>query len=242
MKDVLVEEIQSEIDQGGELAVTERSRVVTEKGAPTVVRSVFSVHKTNTILHTLATDPRIVNLAKKVLDDEVYIFQSRINFQPAFTGNGFYWHSDFETWYSEDGMPRPRALSVVIFFDDNNATNGALMVMPGSHKEYIGCAGRQSEKNWEESLKNNGRYGSPSQGSITDMARKYGVVHAGGKRGSILMFDCNLLHGSHSNISPFSRRNLFEVFNARSNQVGEPFHAAGRRPEHVAHRLDLEYL
>ncbi len=44
---------------------------------------------------------------------------------PGFTGSGFYWHSDFETWHAEDGMPSMRAVSCSIALTENFAYNGA---------------------------------------------------------------------------------------------------------------------
>ena len=43
----------------------------------------------------------------QLLRDQVYFFQSRVNYQPAFSGSGFMWHSDFEVrvW----SVPKPSA-------------------------------------------------------------------------------------------------------------------------------------
>merc|ERR1711974_210396 len=78
--------------------------------------------------------------------------QSRINFQPPFVGTGFRPHSDSETWMSEDGLPGQRACSAVVFLEENRPQNGALMVIPGSHKRFITVAGETPENNWESSL------------------------------------------------------------------------------------------
>lgn len=58
--------------------------------------------------------PTPARAGRQILGSEVYIHQSRVNYKPGYGGTGFYWHSDFETWHSEDGMPRMRALSVSI--------------------------------------------------------------------------------------------------------------------------------
>src|SRR3546814_3200003 len=59
-------------------------------------------------LRRLAADERLAGVARFLLDDTVYIHQSRLNYKPGFQGKEFYWHSDFETWHVEDGMPRMR--------------------------------------------------------------------------------------------------------------------------------------
>ena len=50
------------------------------------------------------------------------------------------------------------------------------------------------------------------------------------------MFDSNCMHASNGNVTPFSRSNLFLVFNSMENVCGEPFAAPARRPEHLATR------
>lgn len=52
---------------------------------------------------------RLLNVARQILGSEVYIHQFRANMKPGFLGKEFYWHSDFETWHVEDGMPSMRA-------------------------------------------------------------------------------------------------------------------------------------
>jgi hypothetical protein len=47
----------------------------------------------------------VVGPARQLLGSDVYVHQSRVNFKPGFNGQDFYWHSDFETWHAEDGMP-----------------------------------------------------------------------------------------------------------------------------------------
>src|SRR5699024_8919210 len=105
-------------------------RVVTEK-ASGAVRSIFEVQNFSEKIAALARDPRILDRARQLMGSEVYLHQTRVNYLPGFKGTGFYWHSDFETWHAEDGMPTPRAVSCSIALTDNYAFNGGLMVMPG---------------------------------------------------------------------------------------------------------------
>lgn len=70
------------------------------------IRSVFDVHKRSEFFQKLSRHERIVHIVQDLLGSQAYIMQSRINFKPGFKGKEFYWHSDFETWHVEDGMPR----------------------------------------------------------------------------------------------------------------------------------------
>ncbi len=51
------------------------------------------------------------------------------------------------------------------------------------------------------------------------------------------MSDCNMMHSSGNNITPFPRSNIFIVFNSAENVPGEPFAAASPRPTWVASRV-----
>ena len=83
---------------------------ITEPGSD-AIRSLFKVHERSELVRNLIQDPRLLQVARQILGSEVYLHQSRANFKPGFTGKAFYWHSDFETWHVEDGMPSMRALS-----------------------------------------------------------------------------------------------------------------------------------
>jgi ectoine hydroxylase len=114
-------------------SVKDRPDVITEPGSGEV-RSVFAVHQNNEILSQLTRDQRVVAIARQLLGGDVYIHQSRVSYKSGFTEKELYWHSDFETWHVEDGMPRMRAVSCSISLTDNNPNNGPLMLIPGSHR------------------------------------------------------------------------------------------------------------
>ncbi len=212
-----------------------RVKVINEAGV-NAVRSLFRIDQELTNpLARLVRSEKSITTAQQILQDEVYIHQCRVNFQSAFDGCGFFWHSDFESWYAEDGMPRMRAMSLVAFLANNSAQNGALMIIPRSHKLFIATYGRQGSKHWETSLQNQS-YGIVPRQALRELVEQEGIVYAEGKPGQGVIFDCNLIHGSHSNISPHSRINVFSVFNAVSNSLQTPFYANKPRAEYVATR------
>src|SRR5690606_20111194 len=153
--------------------------VITEPGSDEV-RTVFRLDEQNALFDRLARDKRIAGRVSYLLDDDVYLHQSRLNYKPGFTGKEFYWHSDFETWHAEDGMPRMRAISASVLLTDNDALNGPLMLMPGSHKTFVACAGKTPEDNHKTSLKRQ-EIGVPSHDSLTRMANKFGIDYAADK-------------------------------------------------------------
>jgi ectoine hydroxylase len=207
---------------------------ITEPGSG-AVRSVFRVHELHPRFGRLARDPRLADAARQILGSDVYMHQSRVNLKPGFTGKEFYWHSDFETWHVEDGMPRMRALSVSLALTDNHPFNGPLMLIPGSHRVYVACVGATPEDHYKHSLKKQ-EYGVPDPQSLTALATEHGIETPIGPAGSAVFFDCNTMHGSNSNISPFPRSNVFFVYNSLANRVQDPFCGLAPRPEHIATR------
>jgi ectoine hydroxylase len=218
----------------GDASVLADERAVTERGSGEL-RSVFEVHRISEVFAELVTDPRVVALARQILGSPVYVHQSRVNFKPGFTGKDFYWHSDFETWHAEDGMPRMRAVSISIALTENFVHNGGLMIMPGSHKTFVSCVGETPDDHYKESLRGQ-EVGTPDPNSLSILANKLGIELFTGPAGSATVFDCNCMHGSAGNITPFPRSNVFIVFNSVDNACDEPFSAPSRRPEFIAAR------
>ncbi|HZG06003.1 MAG TPA: ectoine hydroxylase [Streptomyces sp.] len=199
------------------------------------IRSVFEVHRISEVFAGLVRDPRVVGRARQILGSDVYVHQSRINVKPGFGASGFYWHSDFETWHAEDGLPRMRTVSVSIALTENYPTNGSLMIMPGSHRTFLGCAGATPKDNYKKSLQMQ-EAGTPSNEALTKLAEEHGIRLFTGRPGSATWFDCNCMHGSGDNITPYPRSNVFIVFNSVENAAQEPFAAPVRRPEFIGAR------
>lgn len=208
--------------------------VVTEPGGGEI-RSIFRIHAQSRVLARLAADQRLAGVARFLLGDDVYIHQSRLNYKPGFQGREFYWHSDFETWHVEDGMPRMRALSMSVLLAENTPHNGPLMLIPGSHRTFLTCVGRTPVDHYRMSLKRQ-EYGVPDENSLAELAHEHGIVAPTGRPGTVIVFDCNIMHGSNGNITPFPRANAFLVYNAVGNALERPFGAEKPRPEFVAAR------
>ena len=209
-------------------------RVVREKDSKEV-RSVFDVHKISSFFGELIRDERIAGTARQILGSDVYVHQSRVNYKPGFGGNPFYWHSDFETWHAEDGMPRMRAVSLSLALTENHHFNGSLMIMPGSHKTFVSCVGETPDDYYKSSLAEQ-EIGTPDQTSLRLLADKHGIKQFTGAAGSATWFDCNCMHGSNGNITPFPRSTLSFVYNSVENTTAEPFGSLARRPEFLGAR------
>ncbi|MGY6499869.1 MAG: ectoine hydroxylase [Acidimicrobiales bacterium] len=205
------------------------------------LRSLFAVHRSSEIFADLAEDHRLVEVAEQILGSDVYVHQSRVNLKPALSGQEFFWHSDFETWHTEDGMPRMRALSASVALTDNTEFNGPLMLVPGSHRWFVSCVGETPEHHYETSLRRQ-EVGTPDPDTLRWLVERGGIVAPKARRGSVIVFDCNTMHASGVNLSPYPRSNAFFVYNSVENLVGPPFGAPAPRPEYIASRSTVTPL
>ncbi len=223
-----------EMEQLAAAADRSRDDVIAEPES-NAVRSLFRLHHTCDTIKRLAADRRLAAAARQILGSDVYVHQSRVNFKPAFEGKAFQWHSDFETWHVEDGMPRMRALSVSLLLTRNTEHNGPLMVLPGSHLRYIRCVGETPPDHFKQSLRKQ-TYGVPDRDSLTRLAADHEIVSCTGEAGTVVLFDCNLMHGSSANITPLARHNVFLCYNSIDNTLVEPFGGTPPRPLFLAER------
>jgi L-proline 4-hydroxylase len=206
----------------------QREEVWREKsGAP---RTAFAAHTYSEVFRLLAHHPRLVEPLQQLFGEPVYVHQFKINAKAAFEGDVWQWHQDYGTWARDDGMPEPRAMNIAVFLDEVYPFNGALMLVPRSHKGGTLAAGHDlattSYPLW-----------TLDQETVTRLCREAerpgapGIVAPTGKAGSVLMFHGNLVHASAPNITPYPRKIIYLTLCAVSNHITK-----FTRPEFIAHR------
>jgi ectoine hydroxylase len=208
-----------------------RNELITEPDS-NGLRSIFRPHAFSDFIDRFSRHPAILNVVEQILDSEVYITQARVNVKPAFHGRTFAWHSDFETWHVEDGMPRMRAVTARIMLNENNEHNGPLYVIPGSHKVYVSCAGTTGKKNYTRSLKMQ-QSGVPRPDTLLRLIEAGGIQSVTGKPGTVVFHECNIMHGSPDNISGLPRTVLMFVYNSVENALLKPFSYRSPRPQYL---------
>lgn len=213
---------------------TDCERVVLEPDTEQM-RTLFGVHQHEGLLGETASNPRVLDVVEYLLNDSVYIHQSRLNFKNPVYGSGFEWHSDFETWHAEDGMPGMRALSATVLLTDEVSADGSLKFIPGSHRTFVACPGETPDTDHQRALRRQ-MAGKPPSLFLDLLEEHGGVQELVAPAGSVVLMDCNLMHGAGKNTSDFLRANLFYVYNAVSNALGKPFAANAARPEFIATR------
>ena len=188
------------------------------------VRTAFAAQNYSEIFNRLSRHPRLVEPVKQILGGEVYMHQFKVNAKSAFNGDIWQWHQDFGVWHRDDAMPEPRAMNIALFLEDVTEFNGALMLIPRSHKNGVIKAGHDNKTTsyplW-----------TIDNQTITNLVAEGGIISPKGKAGSVILFHSNLVHGSPSNMSPFDRTIVYLSLCHVENHIRR-----FKRPEWVAHR------
>jgi ectoine hydroxylase len=209
-------------EEAARVLSTPRPEIRREKSG--VPRTAFAVHRYSDAFKALMHDPRLVEPLEQIFGEPVYMHQFKINAMTAFTGETWQWHQDFPSWQRFDGMPEPRAMNVALFLDEVKPVNGALMLIPRSHRH-----GALPDAFDDMTTSHPGWY--LTRETVEDMVEQGGIVAPTGQPGGLLMFHANLAHGSPPNMTPYPRRIVYLTLSAVSNRLqGEQ-----QRPEFIAH-------
>ena len=210
------------------------SRVLEADGK--TVRAVHGVHTRNKVYQKLVRLPKLLALAQHILEDDVYVHQFKINAKQGMGGDVWEWHQDFTFWHIEDGMPRDRAINIVIFLDEVTEFNGPLILIPGSQQEGVLQVATQDttadDAPWVATLTAALKHTLDKE-TIKRLVLSYGMVAPKGPSGSILLFHPSAVHGSVPNISPFDRNLVIISYNSVKNALKA---IPNPRPEFLASR------
>lgn len=146
----------------------------------------------------LWSDARFVDPARDMLGvDAVAPFTCKLNLKRPREGSEFPWHQDYPYWYVRTPAHAHEIVTAVLFIDDAGAANGALRVLPGSHR--AGPAPRD--------LREPTRFLADPR--LIDARRE---VLVAAPAGSLLFFPALLLHRSSPNTSDQPRRAILLSF------------------------------
>jgi ectoine hydroxylase-related dioxygenase (phytanoyl-CoA dioxygenase family) len=160
----------------------------------------------------LWSDPRLTDPMKDFLGAaDVCPFTSKLNLKRPREGSEYPWHQDYPYWYVRTPEHAHEIVNAMIFLDDASVDNGALRVVPGSHR--TGPAPRDRSE--------------PSQ-FLADPARidETQSVQVEARAGAVLFFPALLLHRSSTNTSERHRRALLLSYQpaGRARQETLPWH------------------
>ncbi len=158
------------------------------------IRLLEPAHHLDERIEALFADGRLTTPASEMLGvDGLSPFTSKLNFKRAREGSEFPFHQDFPYWYCAAGLEAADVVTAIVFLDDADRDNGAVRVVPGSHK--LGPVRRNPE--------------DPTR-FLTDPT----AIDAVSERvievaaGSVIWFGAYLVHRSSPNTSGRHRRAL----------------------------------
>ncbi len=225
----LVNSYERDILIPGDHLITEDRRRKGEENVR-IVRAVYATHQRQPEFANLVRDPRLLVPANQLLENDVYVYQFKINAKAAFGGERWHWHQDFLAWKTADQLPAPKLVNVAVFLDEVNEFNGPVIYVPGSHADGLL---RDSKREGEQRSK---QHVDPYDIALTDeqmtaLVHRNGLRSPKGPAGTMLFFHPELVHGSTHNMSPFPRTLLIVTYNDVTNlPLGPP------RPAYVVGR------
>jgi ectoine hydroxylase len=193
-----------------------------------VAKTIYRVHEADgptcsPVFHAASRAPRLLEPARQLLEDEaLYIHHTKCNLKTAIDGSVWQWHQDYGSW-QRDGIAEPRLTTALIMLDEPTEINGCLYFIPGSHRE----GSLESEFNDATGYK---FYVVPKQRMIDLMSRSPEPVPIIGKPGTVVFFDCNIVHSSGHNLSRHDRWQIYLVYNPVTNR---PAPVPDPRPDYV---------
>ncbi|MGH1492378.1 MAG: phytanoyl-CoA dioxygenase family protein [Acidimicrobiales bacterium] len=197
-----------------------------DDGAPSIC---WGMHLFDERLGALTRHPAIVEPARQLLDNDVFVHQSRINMKQT-NGSIVAWHQDFGTYHRVDGVPEPRGIMIAVFVDDVSITNAPLLAVPGSHTEGLVSTAQVDPDSPDHETVSKYRYDITEE-KMADLVDRHGLEAITAPAGSVLLMDMTVVHGSSINISP-QRRLVLYINVCPVDNRGESY----ERPEYYAAR------
>lgn len=197
-------EIELLLEGLGRMSRRRGPEVLREPGGGGAIKIIFGVDQHEEAYRRLTRHPYLLAGAERLLGERVCVYQVRVNCNSGFAGGGWGWHQDFNQWHRLDGLQEPRALLAAVFLHEVNACNAPLMVIPRSHRRgHIPVPDRMEI---DEQV-------------IAKLVAEGGIEALTAPAGSVVFLDCNAVHGSTSNISPWPRSIFYLIYNAVSNRT-----------------------
>lgn len=190
------------------------------------VRSILLTHESDgptrsASLRALTRTPRLMEPVMQLLgDSQLYLHLTRIDFKTAFEGRFHSWHQDYGTWRRE-GMQASRPIIALLMPDDAAEMAGAMYCAPGSHVH-----GEVIHRNERGAGALNPL--SVERRQLVHLLELRKPVSILGSAGSVVLYHCNLIHGSGHKMSARDRREIYIAYNPLANK---PFPVEKPRPE-----------
>jgi ectoine hydroxylase len=200
-----------------ETLIDQDTEKVYEKDECTL-RSIYGFQNNSAFIEWLKSCSLIKEITQTLLGEQVYLHQTKVNIKNQNESSIWPYHRDFPFWKVFDHFPDNQFLNVVVYLDDVFEGSGELIVIPKSHKVFL--PREAQDENIDYSLEGSASSDllfSFSSDELDMFGSSYGLDSTIGGKGSLLLFNPNLIHGSGSSSIDFSRKIMIITFNACSN-------------------------
>jgi len=150
-------------------------------------------HETSTYLYEIVMNPRIHDLVEGLLGPDFFIWASSFFIKPPRSKETVGWHQDAYYW----PMAPHNTVTVWLAFDDVDDENGAMRIIPGSHRHGLLQHKRSTQTDSVLTLE-----------LETGTFREDAAVALHLKAGEISIHDDRAVHGSPANPSARRRAGL----------------------------------
>ena len=150
-------------------------------------------HETSTYLYEICMNPKILDLVEGILGPNFFLWASNFFIKEPFSKTRVGWHQDAYYW----PMKPHHSVTVWLAFDDVDAENGAMKIVPGSHTAGLLKHQRSNETDSVLTLE------LESGTFREDTAVQFCL-----KAGEISLHDDRAVHGSPANPSARRRAGL----------------------------------
>jgi ectoine hydroxylase len=182
------------------------------------LRSIYGLQFNADFNSWLQNQHWVEDIVKKILGENVYLHQTKVNYKNQINSAVWPYHRDFPFWHFFDHIPKSNMLNMAIYLDEATTKNGALQLIPQSHKLFL-----ESEKRYAEAQFS--IEGSSSATLLFDIKaeelsffrEKYGEKSSEGAKGAVLLFHPDVIHGSGASSQNQSRRLLILTWNRCDN-------------------------
>ncbi|WP_416899378.1 MAG: phytanoyl-CoA dioxygenase family protein [Minwuia sp.] len=151
------------------------------------------------VYREFALEGPIVDLAQDLLGPDVKYHHSKLNFKWASGGEEVKWHQDIQYWPHTNYSP----LTIGVYMADVTDEMGPMGIIPGSH-----------ERELFDLFDDDGAWTGAIRPRDLERVNLDDVVWLKGRRGSVTIHNCRIVHGSEPNRSATTRPLLLHTYAA----------------------------
>ena len=206
--DAWLRQIQREVDGLHEAMAAERPQGVgvsweeyDDPGRPKRIRQLMHAELVSEGLKRLVHADEVLDVLEAVMGPDISLFHCKLLMKAARDGTITPWHQDYAYWARHNNSPL--MMNCMLAIDDQDAENGAIQFVPGSHK--LGLL---------EHDRRNTSFGVFLPGYFQE---REDAVLLELNAGDAVFFNSLVIHGSDANRSPRDRRACTIAYDVTGN-------------------------